>query len=225
MRGTLHRTTVHASNAGLHDHDFRPERTERVRMARRVVATVVVLAATAGTAHAEFLITLYGEPGSRRIQYELSGTGISSKDTGRGVLGDDGNEWMKDGRLEAENLTGSPYALNETSGTRSDIVHFMFVRQQFDRAFVDVEGSLFTGTGDVVSLNGSGTFDLIYTQCGGHHDTFDNLTPGTYSGVFANFDGTHTLRIAEVPEPSTLVLAALGVVGLAAFGWGWRMRQ
>ena len=30
--------------------------------------------------------------------------------------------------------------------------------------------------------------------------------------------------LAVIPEPSTVILAAMGLVGLAAFGWRWRKR-
>ena len=228
MQEKLHPTAVHTAHSeletDLHHGGLRPERANLARVVRQAVATVAVVVAMAGNAHASFVVTLYGEPGSRTIQYELSGSGVSSRYIAHGVLVFDGGDWIVNGRQEAENLVGTGRLVNEASGASRDIAHFSLVRKSPNRLMLDLESSLLARQGDVVSLSGSGSFDLIYTGTWGNHNTFDNLIPGTYSGECASYDGTHTLRIVQVPEPSTIVLATLAIFGLAAYG-RWRSRR
>ena len=92
--------------------------------------------------------------------------------------------------------------------------------------WVNVTGGLFATLVIDTTGFGSGTFPLTLSG-GAVEDSFGNtefignLPDGGATFVYEYFDGTAG-QITIVPEPSSVVLAAIGLVGLAA--WGWRRK-
>jgi hypothetical protein len=98
--------------------------------------------------------------------------------------------------------------------------------------YVNVTGGLFaTLIIDTTGFN-DGTYSL---RLDGSPSIVDNMSPTTLLGVaragvprdvtniIYEYYGGKAGQITIVPEPSTVVLAAIGLIGLAA--WGWRRKR
>jgi hypothetical protein len=94
-----------------------------------------------------------------------------------------------------------------------------------DQARVQVDGStvvetnFINGTQSVTTSLTAGyhTFDLLYYQNGGGQNLEYSLTPGAASGGVGLSSFQYTATEAAVPEPSSLSLFAIGVLGLIVY--------
>ena len=174
-------------------------------------------------------MNLTGTSGSSVVHFTLTGSDTASTDTPSSFKGffldiDDGYNPFPSG-IDSGNggrfglTNGSGTFSNVTQGTNVDITGLFFRDssgfQLNDRFGVDFGTSVGVTDGDVFRWSGAGTVDLSPVGM-----TFDDLALGT--GVARTryptalvIDGRLNVATPAVPEPSSLILLALGGFGFA----------
>ena len=114
------------------------------------------------------------------------------------------------GQFAVTSFNTTPGYVNVTSGLLATLV-------------IDTTG--FNGGTYSLKLSDSPSHEIILvtTEMGGFNQTFPAPEiPDVTSIIYQYYDGTAG-QITIVPEPSSVVLAAVGLIGLAA--WGWRRKR
>jgi hypothetical protein len=168
----------------------------QLRMALMVCVGLLLLGGQVARADTLFTFSFV----TPTLDYEGSGT-LTAVDLGSGAFGvEDGTLTMTTGPTGTYQLyTANSYT--PTSDFLSPSGAF-----QYDNMFyptfnpeLDIWGLLFTGNGMEINIWGNSSY------------TFDTYAAGSY-GTMDNFSEFVT---AEVPEPATLSLVGLGLIGIA----------
>lgn len=147
--------------------------------------------------------------GSTQLQHSRSGS------TGSFILSDSGSMLFD---IDASGVNNQIYALAGGPITADFNGTFMFDLTDAGAELGDLWQIVDTASGPLTA-NYGGTFavDGFLADPGGDLWTFDSA--GTVYQFSESTGALSVLSVAPVPEPSTFALAAIGLIGLACFGW------
>ena len=177
----------------------------------------------AGTTDAELIVDLTGGPDDTTVNISLSGS-VSADSAGSGysvfAMDFPTNSFVY---LSETPITGTTAVTNTTTQSSSSVTSILLGSSPGFQLLVSPQMVVYGGQS--LLFSGSGTFDLP----GGR--TFSEFNVGTFWGDFitgGNLAGNGvTLNVGSpvnpVPEPSTLALLAVGLLGIS--GYATRKRR